>query len=30
MTDGYLRGVVSQYRVSKWKFFRRNKTIWGP
>jgi len=30
MTDGYLRGAVSQYRASKRNFFRRNKTHFGP
>jgi len=30
MADGYLRGVVSQYRASKWNFFRRNTTHLGP
>jgi len=30
MTDGYLRGAVSQYRVSNRIFFRRNKTHLGP
>jgi len=30
MTDGYLCGAVSQCRVSKRIFFRRNKTHLGP
>jgi len=30
MTDGYLRGAVSQYKTSKGNIFRRNKTHLGP
>jgi len=30
MTDGYLRGAVSQYRASKTNFVRRNKTHLEP
>jgi len=30
MTDGYLRGAVSQYRASNRKFFRRNKPFGAP
>jgi len=29
MTDGYLRGAVSQCRASKRNYFRRNKTHLG-
>jgi len=30
MTDGYLRGAVSQCRASKRNFFRWTKTHLGP
>jgi len=30
MTDGYLRGAVSQYKASKKNFFGLNKTHLGP
>ena len=30
MTDGYLRGAVSQYKASKINFFGGTKPIWGP
>jgi len=29
MTDGYLRGAVSQYRASKSIFLGGTKPIWG-
>jgi len=30
MTDGYLRGAVSQHRASKRIFLGGTKSIWGP
>jgi len=30
MTDGYLRGAVSQYKASKRSFLAGTKPIWGP